>query len=135
MTDKKNRNGPSDSVQIAFDKREDRKLKFTTTRHHKKEIEEEAEELGLSMSAAIRHWIQIGRNIEPALDPRNSDESTSSDKNTATKELTPFRELIPEGQENSIDLRDELPSLIDDELIDMVEKDDLITRDGWEVFR
>jgi hypothetical protein len=115
-----------DTTAIQFDTRGDRNLQFTTAEHHKEELKEAAEELGLSRSAAIRHWIEIGRRSTIVNDPRNDPERKS--------ESNPVKELIPEGKENSVDIRDELPQLIEDALIDIVDEDDEIQRDGFEVY-
>lgn len=115
-----------DTVPIQFDTRGDKDLTFTTAEHHKQELKEAAEELGLSRAAAIRHWIEIGRRSTIINDPRNDPERKSGSN--------PVKELIPEGEENSVDLRDELPQLIEDALIDIVDEDDDIQRDGFEVY-
>jgi len=115
-----------DTVAIQFDTRGNKNLQFTTAEHHKQELKEAAEELGLARSAAIRHWIEIGRRSTIVNDPRN-DPGQKSESN-------PIKELIPKGKEDSVDIRDELPQLIEDALIDIVDEDDEIHRDGFEVY-
>ncbi len=115
-----------DTVRVEFDTRGDNNHVFTTAEHHKEELKEAAEELGLPRSAAIRHWIEIGRRSTIVNDPRTDPDRAS--------ESNPIKELIPKGEENSVDLRDELPKLIEDALIDIVDEDDEIKRDGFEVY-
>lgn len=115
-----------DTEAIQFDTRGDKNLQFTTSEHHKEKLAEAAEELGVPRSAAIRHWIEIGRRSTIVNDPRNNPHQEY--------ESNPIKELIPEGEENAVDIRDELPKLIEDALIDIVDEDDEIQRDGFEVY-
>lgn len=112
---------------VYFDTRGDKRLKFSTSTQHKEELQEAADELGLTMSGAIRHWIEIGRRSAIANDPRN--------KSTGSVKESPIKRLIPEGRDNAVDIRDELPEKIEDALLDIVDDDDEINRDGFEVYR
>ena len=106
------------------------KLRFSTTNIHKEKIDETAEELGInSRSEAIRLFIEVGRKQILQNNPKNTTSPVGTD------EATTIREMIPEGKENAVDIRDELPEIIDDELIQIVEEDSEINRDGWEVYR
>lgn len=116
-----------ETVPVYFDTRNNKPLKFTATEHHKEELTKAAEELGLPRSAAIRHWIEIGRRSMIANDPRNTPTKESSEEN-------PIKDLIPEGRENALDIRDELPKKIEDSLLDIVDNDEDIKRDGFEVY-
>jgi DNA-binding MarR family transcriptional regulator len=115
-----------DTRSIQFDTRGDKNFLFSTAEHHKEELTEAAEELGMARSAAIRHWIEIGRRSMIENDPRNKPEQKS--------ESNPIRDLIPKGEDNAVDIRDELPQLIEDALIDIVDEDEEITRDGFDVY-
>lgn len=86
-----------------------------------------------SKSAAIRSLVMLGiRNyaFEPPVTPSESKQSPDSDFSPTT-----IREMIPEGEENSVHLFEELPDKIEGQLLDTVVNDPEIQRDGSEVYR
>ena len=85
-------------------------------------------------SEAIRALVIMGIRSSILDDPRrreNQEETSSPD------EFTPvtIRELVPEGEENALSLRDEFTDIIDEKIIEIVENDPEIKRKGWEVYR
>lgn len=86
-----------------------------------------------SRSAAIRSLVMLGiRNYvsEPPLTPSESKQSSNDEFSPTT-----IREIIPEGEENSVHLFEELPDKIESQLLDTVVDDPEIKRDGSEVYR
>lgn len=86
-------------------------------------------------SAAIRSLVCLGMYAYTHNDPRNqtgSDENSGGENSFSPKTI---REFIPEGKESAVSIQDELPSQIEKELLDVVEEDPKINRDGWEVYK
>jgi hypothetical protein len=114
---------------------EDGKFGFSTTEFHKEELEEEADEMGVSLSQACRHWIAVGRKLNTELDPR--DEVINHESNDEPLEDLVYHS-IPEDEENAEDideLIDKIQQKIDDEILDIVQDDPRIQRDGWEIHK
>jgi len=102
---------------------------ITSTELQLNELDEAAERYDFaSRSEAARFFLNLGMRSFVANDPRNQSRSEEDDAVT-------IRELIPEGKENAISIRDELPKLIDDNILDIVDNDPEIKREGWEVYR
>jgi hypothetical protein len=71
-------------------------------------------------------------------DPRHSTEDTESQQEEPQEGYQPptIRELIPKGEENSLDMSDELwEEKLRDEIMDIVSEDPELNRDGFEVYR
>jgi Arc/MetJ-type ribon-helix-helix transcriptional regulator len=86
-----------------------------------------------SRSAAIRSLVMLGMRSyvsEPPLSPSESKQSSDAEFSPTT-----IREIIPEGEENSVHLFEELPDKIENQLLDTVVDDPEIQRDGNEVYR
>jgi len=131
---------PERDAVIAFNLRTDAdseplddSLHFYTNSATKEEVRKRAEELGFSsMSEAARYFLTLGMHAFPKTDPRNKTDNTSD---TDFEPLT-IREIIPEGEENALSLRDgEVIDEIDKHLADELMRDPEITQDGWEVWR
>lgn len=84
-------------------------------------------------SAAIRALVVMGMRSFIYDDPRNNGDSTP--EGDRQQNLTPVRDLIPEGKSNSIDLLNELPDKFENKVIDIIEEDPKIKREGLEVWR
>lgn len=96
---------------------------------HKEELTQAAKDLGFSSRAqAIRHWIEIGRKATIETDPRQNQTNPDTDAKT-------IRELVPKGEENAVDMRDELIEIIEEQILDVVTNDDKIKKSGWKVYR
>ena len=94
-------------------------------------FEELKEEYGFGTdSAALRYFINIGMRATVETDPRNS-RSKAESQNPVPK----IRDYIPEGKENAVDLKDDLPDIIAENMLDIAEADDKIKRDGFEVWK
>lgn len=99
------------------------------------EVEKRKEQLNLdSRSEALRYFIQIGMHSVIENDPRNHEGSPTTDTGPM------IRDFVPEGKENSIPLVDSdgqetLVDLIEKSLIDIVDEDPQINRDGWDVHK
>lgn len=83
-----------------------------------------------SRAAFLRCMVQLGMNSMVQNDPRNKKRIGNPGDEPVT-----IRELVPEGKENSVDLREELPTIIEEKLLDIVDEDDQINRDGWSVWK
>ena len=104
------------------------KVGFTTI--EKEELKTLAEEHGFpSLSAFLRHMVYLGMNTVVEQDP------TKQLQDETDHDAVTVRELIPEGEENAIDVRDELPDKFEDNVLDIVDEDPKINREGWLVYR
>ena len=84
-----------------------------------------------SRSSAIRSLTILGMYTFVD-DPRDEESSiNSSDRSDAVT----VREFIPEGRENAINMTEEVPQIIRENIIDIVEGDPEINRDGLEVWK
>lgn len=108
----------------------DSQVSFRTTRKNK--IDEISDEYGFpSRSAFLRSMIELGiQNLTKEYLQYEDDTRCVSDSEAAT-----IREMIPEGEENAVDVRDDLPEIIEKKLLDIVDDDPEINRSGWEVYR
>jgi len=111
----------------------DNTLHFYTNPATKEEVKERAEELGFSsMSEAARYFLTLGMHAFPETDPRNK----TSDPSGSNYEPLTIREIIPEGEENALSLREgEVLDEIDKYLADELARDPEINQDGWKVWR
>lgn len=88
-----------------------------------------------SRAAAIRSLVILGMREYALGDPRRSDHEYVEDEDDESSPTT-IRELIPEGKENSLSLKEDgLIDKINNQLLDIVDEDPEINRDGWEVYR
>lgn len=109
---------------------EDTLVSFTTIRGEK--IENMQEEYGFpSRASFLRCMVELGIQNFTREYVQDEDDSQS----VGESEATTIREMVPEGEENAVDLRDELPEIIEADLLDIVDKDSEISRSGWEVYR
>jgi len=92
------------------------------------------EEYGFNSKAeAARHFLNIGMMSTIENDPRHR--SSTSDKNGVDDSPT-IRELIPEGEENAVDITNDFwEEILRNEMLDIVESDPKIKRDGFEVYK
>ena len=108
----------------------DSTVSFRTTRRD--EMDEVYEEYGFpSRSAFLRCMVELG--IQNLTKDYLQDESDTQDSGGI--EAKTIREMVPEGEENAVDVRNELPEMIENELLDIVDQDPEIKRSGWEVYR
>lgn len=99
----------------------------------KEEIDEKAEEYGFpSRAAFLRCMLRLGMNTLVEQDPIKSDYSSEPQE----EDPVTIRELIPDGEENAVDITDELwEDILRDEMLDIVEQDPAIKRDGFSVYK
>lgn len=83
-----------------------------------------------SRAAFLRCMVQLGMNSMVQNHPKNRRQVGNPGDEPVT-----IRELVPKGEENSVDVRDELPSIVEEKLLDIVDEDDQINRDGWSVWK
>ena len=81
-------------------------------------------------SAALRYFVNIGMRATVETDPRNNKTAAES-QDPAPK----VRDYVPEGKKNAVDLKDDLPYIIAENMLDIAEADDKIKRDGFEVWK
>jgi hypothetical protein len=119
----------SDNESINFLDAEGNHITTTTSKVLKQELTEEAEDMGTNRSALIRRYIIAGRRLSQIYDPREAENVTD----TESKD-DPIRNLVPKGKNNAISI-EELGEKVKNDIIDIVENDDQINRDGWEVYK
>lgn len=100
--------------------------------HEKERLEELAEEQGFpSRSAFIRTMVYLGLNTFVEQHPSNTETEHENETDAVT-----IRELVPEGEENAVGLTDEfLEDIVKERMIDIVENDPEIERDGLKIYR
>jgi len=93
-----------------------------------------AEEYGFpSRAAFLRHMVQLGMNTLVEQDPTNKQSSTTTAQND---DPVTIRELIPEGEENAVDITSEFwEEILRDEILDIVEQDPEIKRNGFYAYK
>jgi hypothetical protein len=108
----------------------DSQVSFRTTRRD--ELDDIYEEYGFpSRSAFLRCMVELGiQNLTK--DYLQEEDDTQA---VGESEAKTIREMVPEGEENAVDVRNELPEMIENELLDIVDQDPEIKRSGWEVYR
>ncbi|WP_135807437.1 hypothetical protein [Halorussus marinus] len=91
------------------------------------------EQYGFSTDAeAARIFLKLGMMSTVNNDPRHS---ISSETGGEFSPVT-IRELVPEGMDNAVEITDEFwDQILRDEMIDIVENDPEIHRDGLEIYR
>jgi len=96
-------------------------------------FEELKEQYGFgTYSEAARSFLKLGMMSVIDNDPRHS---LTSETDSELPPVT-IRELIPKGADNSVDITDEFwDQILRDEMLDIIEKDPEIHRDGFEVYR
>jgi len=96
------------------------------------ELEQAADELGVSsLSIAYRYFITMGMRAVAETNPQN--QSTNVD----TQEYNPLRlrDVLPESEEDALNLRDgELLEALDNEIAREIEDDPMIEKSGWNVW-
>jgi len=88
-----------------------------------------------SRAAAIRSLVILGMREYTLGDPRRTNDEPIKNKNGEYSPTT-IRELIHEGKENSLSLKEDgLIDKINNQLLDIIDEDPKIKREGWEVYR
>jgi len=95
-------------------------------------MDEIYEEYGFpSRSAFLRCMVELGiQNLTK--DYLQDEHDTQEAEGVEAKTI---REMVPQGEENAVDVRNKLPEMIENELLDIVDQDPEIKRSGWEVYR
>lgn len=119
---------PEKNTTIGIEHRGDQNLTVTVPNNMEEIIAEDAEKLGMSKSAACRYWIQIGRKLGPIYDPREE-----NDEEDRKQSPSAFHEYLPDDPDEAITL-DEYVDKIEEYIFDICESDELINRDGREVY-
>jgi|SRR6056297_2231586 len=132
MVDDKSKYSDSDNEQIHFKDVDGNDIHTDTSTGLKEELEKDAEERGVSLSAIVRKYIIAGRRLSQIYDPREKEAEQKDDSSTDGQ--NPVRQRVPEGEENAISL-DEFGTRLENDVIDIVEEDDNIKRDGWEIYK
>lgn len=108
----------------------DSQVSFRTTRRD--ELDEIYKEYGFpSRSAFLRCMVELG--IQDLTKEYFQDEDDAQE--SGDSEAKTIREMVPKGKENAVDVRNELPEMIENDLLDIVDQDPEIKRSGWEVYR
>ena len=92
------------------------------------------EEYGFTSRAAfLRHMVHLGMNTLVEQDPTNKQSSTTTAQNDNPVTI---RELIPQGEENAVDITSEFwEEVLRDEILDIVEQDPEIKRNGFYAYK
>jgi hypothetical protein len=85
-----------------------------------------------SNASAARYFLNIGMLSVEKNDPRNNNSEQADNQSDSAPTI---REFVPEGRDNAVDLKDDLPEVIRENMLDIVESDPKINRDGFEVWR
>lgn len=116
---------------------EDDSIGISTTAFHKDVLKEQADKMGLSLSAACRYWISTGMKLHSELDPREGELSSPEPSSDA-----PLGRLIeseiPSGEENAEEMDEIIERLqkqVEDEFLDYVQQSEKIERDKWKVYK
>lgn len=111
----------------------DANLGITFTEATKNELEEAAEQLGFDKTApAIRYFLTMGINAIVETDPRGS---TSTQKSDTCHDSLSIRDVLPDNKEESLNMKnDEVIEAVGEELLDEVNDDPKIRKDGWNVW-
>lgn len=123
---------PKVSIQPNSKNALDHTLVTTITEKQRERYEEFVKEHEFSSRAeGLRYLLNLGLRSAIQNDPTASDqdEAAKIEESAAT-----IRDFIPEGEENKIDMKDELPEIIKNEILDVVEEDPKINRDSFEVY-
>lgn len=110
-----------------------RPLKISSSNLNIERFERLKEEYNFtSKSEAARYFLNLGMMSMVETDPRHTGSGgTDEPFNPVT-----IRELIPEGKDNSVDISGEFwDEILRDEMLDIVEEDPEIKRDGYEAYR
>jgi hypothetical protein len=102
---------------------------------NKEEFHEKMDSYGFSTKArAARYFINIGMRSIVENDPRiESSRSSQAERDNYSPKT--IRDFIPEGEENAVDIRDELLEKIEDEILNICREDPEINIDNWEVHK
>ena len=95
-------------------------------------LDEYAEKYGFpSRSAFMRAMIELGISTLEYSDPRERDSDSTSEEQGVT-----VRELVPEGEENAVDMTNEFwEEILRDKMLDIVEQDPEINRNGYQIYK
>lgn len=105
-------------------------LQIAMTEPNKEKIEKAADELSFnSRSEAYRYFLNLGMHCMIELDPRGSTTNSDGEHSPMT-----VRDVLPDSEDEAIDVRDEVISRIDDRLLEEVQQDPEINQKGWKVW-
>jgi hypothetical protein len=137
MTDSSNESWSTverDDISVRLDpERIKSKVQWTGAVGRRGELDDLAEEYGFpSRSAFLRCMIRMGMNSLVENDPVETNQSSKTQDDTAVT----IRDLIPEGEENAVDMTDEFwDEILRDQMLDIVEQDPNIERSGYKIHR
>lgn len=111
----------------------DTQIGVVLTEATKDELNEAAERLGFNQRAsAYRYFLTMGVNAIVETDPRSSISTQESD--TQYESLS-IRDVLPDNKEKSLNIKnDEVVEAVGEELLDEVNNDPKIRKDGWNVW-
>lgn len=137
MTDSSNESWSTverDDISVRLDpERIKSKVQWTGAVGRRGELDDLAEEYGFpSRSAFLRCMIRMGMNSLVENDPVEANQRSKTQDDTAVT----IRDLIPEGEENAVDMTDEFwDEILRDQMLDIVEQDPNIERSGYKIHR
>jgi hypothetical protein len=112
----------------------DKQLMFDTL--NKEEFHKRMDTYNFSSKAqAARYFINIGMRSIVENDPRNAENSRSSQAERDNYSPKTIRDFVPEGEDNAVDIRDELVDRIEDEILNICREDPEINIDNWEAHK
>lgn len=96
-------------------------------------FQQRIEEYGFSnKSQAFRYFLNIGMRSVVENDPQNSRSNQTTDQSNTTT----IEEYVPEGKENALNIRDgEVIDAIENNILEIVDDNPNLNRDGFEVYR
>ena len=103
---------------------------------NREEFNERMDCYGFTTKAeAARYFINIGMKSIVENDPRNTKNNRSSQDQKSSHSPETIRDFIPEGEDNAVDIRDELLDVIEDEILNICRRDPEINIDNWKVYK
>lgn len=120
-------------MSITLPKQDDH-LQFNLPEPDKEMFDELKEQYEFPSSAeAGRSFLKLGMMSMVDNDPRHS---ISSGTDSGESNPVTIRELIPEGEDNAVEIPDELwNTILRNKIIDIIEDDPEIKRDGLKIYR
>jgi hypothetical protein len=88
-----------------------------------------------SKAQAARYFINIGMKSIVENDPRNAENNRSPRPEQDNYSPETIRDFIPEGEDDAVDIRDELLDKIEDEILNICREDPKIKIDNWEAYK
>lgn len=121
-----------DRINVRLDPKRESNVSWKGAVGRKEELDSLAEEYGFpTRSAFLRCMVRMGMNSLVENEPVEANREYKTQRNSVT-----IRELVPKGEENAVDMTGEFwDEILRDQMLDIVEQDPEIKRNGYEIHR